>query len=79
MNAHPAGSYFIRVDREPTPPNSNVSRGSWVARDANGHWRNFCNTSLAKTAAEALVIMYHVHVVGTIKDRGETASARIVN
>lgn len=50
---------------------------SWVARDRKGEWRCYCLQHFAKTASEAVVMMFHAGQVASVEQDGEKAKARI--
>jgi len=78
--ARPAGSYTVKITREPSPPNSGSPSGEcWVARDTGGEWRNYCDMAFAKTAAEAVAKMFHADEIDIVEDHGNTASAQILS
>ena len=73
------GTYSVTITRETSPPNSGSPSGEcWVARDASGDWRNYCDLSFAGTAAEAVGKMFHADETGGIEDMGDTAMAEIL-
>ena len=73
-------SYSVTITREVSPPNSGSPSGEcWVARDASGNWRNYCDRSFADNPAEAVAKMFHANEIGSIKDLGDTAVAEIVS
>jgi hypothetical protein len=75
----PSG-YAVTITREASPPNSgSPSDDCWVARDANGDWRNYCDLAFAGTAAKAVSAMFHADEVHSIEERGETSAAWILN
>ncbi len=54
-------------------------KGRWVAFDKNGDWRAYCKKHFAKTALEAVAMMYHLDEAACVEDHGETAEAIILD
>ncbi len=76
--ARPAGSYTVKIAREPSHPGvGEPGDECWVARDVDGDWRSYCGTEFSKTAVEAVSQMFHANEVLDVEDHGKTATAQI--